>query len=153
MCAQSAKHENKLPCPELETFKIDVSYVSEGHIQDPKSVITSQPRCNLTGTSFFEYPLIRLRLLVVKLVFRSLWTRGWSVHYYTISVNSTLCAVQLGGFVRVNDSRLKRRCLFVILMNGPTDCSSLATNNEFHQELSQLLHSGRPTDVVCSCLI
>lgn len=41
-----------------------------------------------------------------------------------IPVNSCMCTVLLNDFVRVNSSRLKRRCLFVVSVHAPIDCSS-----------------------------
>lgn len=38
-----------------------------------------------------------------------------------VPINSRLCRVRLGGFVRVNSSRLNCRCLFVLFVCASTD--------------------------------
>lgn len=64
-----------------------------------------------------------------------------------ISGKIHLCGVQLGGSVLVDTSRLKHRCLFVVSVYAPTDCSSSGTRDDFYHELPRLLQSVRSADV------
>lgn len=64
-----------------------------------------------------------------------------------IPVNSRLYAVLLDSSIRVNNSRLKRRCLFVVSVYAPTDCSSLEATDGFYRKLSRLIRSVRSMDV------
>lgn len=65
-----------------------------------------------------------------------------------IPANSQMCEVWLIDFVRVDDTRLERRCLFVIPVYSLTNCSSPVVKEEFHWQLPQLLRLVLPANVV-----
>ncbi|KER31525.1 hypothetical protein T265_02290 [Opisthorchis viverrini] len=67
---------------------------------------------------------------------------GW------IPVNSRLCVVRLSSSIKLNASRHKKRCLFVVSAYAPTDCSSDAEKDTFYRELSRLIRQAKSTDIV-----
>ena len=65
-----------------------------------------------------------------------------------IPVNSRLCAVRLQGYTKVNASRNKKRCLFVIAAYAPTNCADDASKDEFQVQLHSLIKRALSTDIV-----
>lgn len=65
------------------------------------------------------------------IVSRSHEAREPNLQCQGILVNSHLCAMWVGGYVRANSRPLKRRYLFVVL-----DCSSPEAECEFYQYLA-----------------
>ena len=65
-----------------------------------------------------------------------------------IPVNSRLCAVRLQCTAKVNASRNKKRCLFVISAYAPTNVSDDAVKDEFLLQLRSLLRRTTSTDIV-----
>ncbi|CAH8555377.1 unnamed protein product [Schistosoma haematobium] len=65
-----------------------------------------------------------------------------------IPINSRLCAVRLESSIKVRRNRREKRCLFVISVYVPTDCSPDAIKDEFYHQLSVLLQKVRLTDIV-----
>ncbi|KER27324.1 hypothetical protein T265_05644 [Opisthorchis viverrini] len=65
-----------------------------------------------------------------------------------IPVNSRLCAVRLSSSIKLNASRNKKRCLFVVSAYAPTDCISDAEKDTFCRELSGLIRQAKSTDIV-----
>ena len=133
----------------LESIEIDVCCLSETRIQDSSSTIrltslsdpketfhlrvSGDPEASASGQAGVGVALS---------------TRAEAALLDWIPVNSRLCAVRLEGSCRVNRQRSDKRCLFVISVYAPTDCSPDAVKDDFYHHLHNLLRKAPKTDIV-----
>ena len=138
----------------LDSLCIDVCCVSETRIQDPSSVMHLKPPgknpvCSTYTLRVSGDPTASARGLAG--VGIALSSRAESSLLDWIPVNSRLCAVRLNGSVRVNKQRNRWRCLFIVSVYAPTDCSADDLKDAFYRDLHNLLQKARQSDVVVIC--
>lgn len=135
----------------LFSLKVDVCCVSETRIQDPSTVIQISPP-GWSSTS----PAYSLRVSGDSAA-RSRGQAGVGIALSRkaegalldwIPVNSRLCAVRLNGSTKVNRKTNRRRCLFIVSVYAPTDCSSDDAKDEFYSDLVRLLGQAKRSDIV-----
>lgn len=85
--------------------------------------------------SFCACLVIQFRAVMVNLILGSLEHGLLDL----IPVTSCLRAVWLDGFVRIDNSWLKYRCLFIVIVYTLTYWSSPETKDQFYRHLSRLL--------------
>ena len=65
-----------------------------------------------------------------------------------IPVNSRLCATRLRTSINCSRTKNVERCLFIVSVYAPTDCSSDAAKDEFYDALEALLKRAKSSDIV-----
>ncbi|KER31489.1 hypothetical protein T265_02262 [Opisthorchis viverrini] len=135
----------------LYSLEIDVCCVSETRIQDPSVVLHLRtPRMN-SALSHFSLRVSGDPEAMTRGIYGvgvALSPRAERALLDWIPVNSRLCAVRLSSSIKINASRHKKRCLFVVSAYAPTDCSSDAEKDTFYRELSGLIRQAKSTDTV-----
>lgn len=142
---------DKLLWPKLRSLDISVCCVSETRIQDPSTVIPlNPPRWSSASPAYTLRvsgdPAARAHGQAGVGIALNCASERALIDW--IPVNSRLCAVRLNGSVRVNRGSNRRRCLFVVSVYAPTDCSSDEFKDAFYRDLSVLLQNAKRSDVI-----
>ena len=135
----------------LFSLNIDVCGVSETRIQDSGTIIYLKPPSQPSSSEPFSLRLSGDSEASARGqagVGIALSRKAENALLDWFPVNSRLSAVRLNGSVKVSRNKNSRRCLFVVSIYAPTDCSSDDLKDKFYSDLSGLLENARSSDIV-----
>ena len=126
----------------LDSLRIDVCCLSETRIQDSSSVtmlsapsLSSRFHLRTSGDADAD-SMGRAGVGVV------LSSRAEQALVEWIPVNSRLCAMRLRTSIKCSRTKNVERCLFIVSVYAPTDCSSDAAKDEFYDALEDFVETG-----------